>query len=294
MIYDIRHVTTYAYAAPVPFAHHGLHLLPVDRPGLRVLKADIRIEPRVTERRDGRDFFGNGFSIVAIDEPHDRLVVTLTARVERNPPPASLLERAGDLAEVREDAAASLDLSAASPVHFLFASRRVPLDPQIRAYAAESFPPGLPVAEGALHLARRIKRDFVYEPGATDADTPPAVSFAMRRGVCQDFAHVMIAGLRGLGLPVAYVGGYLRTVPPPGRPRLQGADATHAWVSVWCGEAAGWVGVDPTNGVAAGADHIELAIGRDYADVAPIEGVILTSGAQQLGVAVDVIPLTAI
>jgi transglutaminase-like putative cysteine protease len=140
---------------------------------------------------------------------------------------------------------------------------------------------------------RRIKAGFAYEIGATTVETTPAMSFRLRRGVCQDFAHVMISGLRGLGLPAAYVSGYLRTVPKPGEPRLEGADAMHAWVMVWCGEAAGWCGLDPTNAVLAGDDHVVLAIGRDYADVAPIDGIVFASGEQRLEVSVSVTPAEA-
>jgi transglutaminase-like putative cysteine protease len=137
---------------------------------------------------------------------------------------------------------------------------------------------------------QRINRDFAYDAKATEISTPLLEVFEKRRGVCQDFAHVMIAGLRGLGLPAAYVSGYLRTTPPPGRPRLQGADATHAWVSVWCGSDLGWLGFDPTNDLVIGNDHVVLAVGRDYTDVSPVDGVIVGSRKQKLAVAVDVIP----
>ena len=185
----------------------------------------------------------------------------------------------------------SLDLSPNSPTHYLFPSRQVSLDPEIRVYAAESFTTDRPVLDAAVELMGRIKADFTYEIGATNASTMPSMSFALRRGVCQDFAHVMISGLRGLGLPACYVSGYLRTVQPGDEIKLEGADAMHAWVLVWCGEQAGWHGLDPTNGIRAGEDHVTLAIGRDYADVAPIDGVVLASGRQRLTTAVDVIPV---
>jgi transglutaminase-like putative cysteine protease len=156
----------------------------------------------------------------------------------------------------------------------------VPLDAAITRYAGLSFPVGRPVLEGAIELMKRIKGDFAYVPGATDADTSPSEAFVARKGVCQDFAHVMIAGLRGLALPARYVSGYLRTEPPAGQARLEGADET------------GWVGLDPTNGIVAGEDHLVLAIGRDYSDVSPLDGVIIASGAHSLTVAVDVIPLS--
>jgi transglutaminase-like putative cysteine protease len=148
------------------------------------------------------------------------------------------------------------------------------------------------VRASAEELMRRIKSDFIYEPGVTTVTTTPSMSFALRRGVCQDFAHIMISGLRGLGLPASYVSGFLRTVPRPGAVRLEGADAMHAWVMVWCG-AAGWRGLDPTNALIANEDHVVLAVGRDYADVAPIDGVVLASGRQRLTAAVDVIPIEA-
>ena len=137
----------------------------------------------------------------------------------------------------------------------------------------------------------RIKAEFVYEVGATTASTMPPMSFALRRGVCQDFTHIMISGMRSLGLPVAYVSGYLRTTQSPNETKLEGADAMHAWASVWCGKDAGWVGFDPTNGMLAGTDHVVLAIGRDYADVAPMDGVIFASGAQRLETSVRVLPV---
>ena len=145
--------------------------------------------------------------------------------------------------------------------------------------------------DGAIDLMLRIKAEFAYELGATTASTTPPMSFALRRGVCQDFSHIMISGMRSLGLPAAYVSGYLRTVQSPAEVKLAGADAMHAWVLVWCGADAGWIGLDPTNGILAGNDHVVLAIGRDYADVAPIDGVIFASGGQRLEVAVQVAPV---
>ena len=192
---------------------------------------------------------------------------------------------------MRAAAYASADLSPQSPSHYLFPSRQVSLDPEIRDYAASSFTPGRPVLDGAIDLMNRIKAEFVYEIGATTATTTAPMSFALRRGVCQDFSHIMISGMRSLGLPAAYVSGYLRTVQRPGEARLEGADAMHAWVMAWCGDEAGWIGLDPTNGMLAGNDHVVLAIGRDYADVAPIDGVIVASGGQRIEVSVQVVPL---
>jgi transglutaminase-like putative cysteine protease len=190
---------------------------------------------------------------------------------------------------VRDLAFAAHSLGPESPVGFVFASALVPVLSPVTAYAAESFTPGSGVLAGAVDLMHRIRSGFKYDPKATVISTPLREVFDKRHGVCQDFAHVMIAGLRGLGLPAAYVSGYLRTIPPPGKPRLQGADATHAWVSLWCGDELGWIGFDPTNDLLVENDHIVLGVGRDFADVSPVDGIIIGSPKQKLGVAVDVI-----
>src|SRR5262249_59624784 len=176
-----------------------------------------------------------------------------------------------------------------SPVGYVFASKLVPVLQPVTAYAAASFAPGAGILAGSADLMRRIRREFKYDSKATVISTPLDEVFAKRHGVCQDFGHVMIAGLRGLGLPAAYVSGYLRTIPPPGKPRLQGADATHAWVSLWCGADLGWIGLDPTNDLLVENDHIILGVGRDFSDVSPVDGIIVGSRKQKLNVAVDVI-----
>src|SRR5882757_8230969 len=288
MIYDIRQVTTYHYASHVAYARHVLRLTPIDRPGQRVHATALEVEPAPIERREGGDFFGNRMTWIELDQPHDMLSVRVAARVAVKRDAMLPAETTPPWEEIRAAAFGSVDLSPNSPTHYLFASRQVSLDPEIRAYAAESFLPGRPVLDAAVELMRRIKADFVYEIGVTTASTTPPMSFALRRGVCQDFAHIMISGMRGLGLPAAYVSGYLRTVQSAKEPRLEGADAMHAWVLAWCGEEAGWCGLDPTNAIAAGDDHVVLAIGRDYADVAPIDGVIFASGGQRLAVSVSV------
>lgn len=291
MIYDVRQITTYAYGSGVPFARHLARLTPVDRPGQRVLAVDLAIEPEPAERQEAEDFFGNRVTSIALDRPHHRLEVTLTARVAVSPPEPLLASLTPPWTAVRERAAGSADPGPDSPAHGLYPSRAIGLDDRITEWTAASFPMGLPILEAALDLNRRIKAEMRYRPGTTDAATPPIEAFMARRGVCQDFAQVMIAGLRGLGLPARYVSGYLRTIPPPGRPRLEGADATHAWAEVWCGVETGWVGLDPTNGIPAGEDHVILAVGRDYADVSPLDGVIVASAGHSLTVKVDVVPV---
>ncbi len=319
MIYDIRQTTTYSYASPVAYSRHVLRLTPIDRVGQRVHAAALDVDPAPIARREGADFFGNRMTAIEIEQPHDLLSVRVAARVAVKRDVVVAADATPPWEAVRHAAFTSLDLTPNSPTHYLFPSRQVSLDPEIRAYAAESYTPDRPVLAAALDLMRRIKADFAYEIGATTASTTPPMSFALRRGVCQDFAHIMISGLRAAGLPAAYVSGYLRTgplpLPPPqsasqtrvnalmlgegrgggedkrGGDKLTGADAMHAWVLAWCGEADGWIGLDPTNGIFAGDDHIVLAIGRDYADVAPIDGVIVASGGQRLAVSVSVTPV---
>lgn len=293
MIYDVRQVTDYRYARPVVFAQHVLRIVPVARPGQSVESCRLSIAPEPSGRRDDTDFFGNHRIFLDLDRPHRELRIEMSARITVSGRSRPLPGMDPPWERVRETAFASADMSPHSPVHALFPSTYVPRDPAIRAYASASFPPGRPIIEAALDLARRIQSDFDYAPGETDTSTPAAKAFAMRKGVCQDFTHIMISGLRGLGLPAAYVSGFLRTIPPAGEERLEGADATHAWVSVWCGEALGWWGFDPTNGLIVDEDHIVLAIGRDFVDVAPNGGVVIASGDHDIAVAVDVKPIGA-
>jgi transglutaminase-like putative cysteine protease len=289
MIYDVRQMTAYTYASPVTYARHVLRLTPIDRPRQRVHVAALDVLPAPIRRREGFDFFGNRVIWIELNQPHEKLAVHVIARVAVDYRGDDTQLASPPWETVRDEALAVADIGPTAPGHFLFPSRQVSLDPEIRDYVRESFRTGRPILEAAVELGRRIKKDFTYEIGATTATTTPSMSFALRRGVCQDFAHIMISGMRGLGLPAAYVSGYLRSYSEE-RPRLEGADAMHAWVNIWCGAEIGWIGFDPTNAIAAGNDHIVLAIGRDYADVAPIDGVILASGGQHIDVAVSVIP----
>ncbi len=291
MIYELRHLTTYGYSRSVPFARCILRLLPRNGPGQEVKKSELLITPRPTERIDAICFFGNRTTSITITKPHRELKVEMRARIEvhRPAPPHPALTRSWE--EVARLALSSASLAPDSPAHHLYPSRLVPHVQSVVDYARNSFAPGRPVLEAASELMARIRRDFTYDPEATEVTTPLAEAFAARHGVCQDFAHIMIAGLRGIGLPAAYVSGYIRTIPPPGQKRLQGADASHAWVTLWCGPETGWVGLDPTNDLIVADDHIVTAFGRDYADVAPLDGVVIGAGTQKVGVAVDVIPV---
>jgi transglutaminase-like putative cysteine protease len=289
VIYDIRHVTTYSYESPVSFARCSLRLEPRSGDGQQLVSHSVDIRPRPAERTVRRDFFGTHTESVLIETAHRNLRIDSRSRVSVSRQVLGRDAPSPSWEDIRDVAFEATSLGPSSPVGYVFASSLVPVQAPVTAYAAASFPHGSGIVAGAVDLMHRIRTEFKYDPKATVISTPLKEVFEKRHGVCQDFAHVMIAGLRGLGLPAAYVSGYLRTIPPPGQPRLQGADATHAWVSVWCGDAIGWIGFDPTNDILVGNDHIILAIGRDFSDVSPVDGIIVGSRKQKLGVAVDVL-----
>lgn len=291
MIYDIRHVTRYAYELPVASATLALRVTPRTGFDQRCLHHALTIEPHPKSLRSETDFFGNAVTMATIEAGPRSLTIEAGARVDVSRPVVAPDGASPDWKEIAESALDQPSLGADAPAHFLFASPRIALAAPITAFAAKSFSSRRSIADGARDLAARIRADFAYSPQVTDVSTPLHQAFAQRRGVCQDFAHIMIAGLRGLGLPARYISGYIRTIPSPGQPRLEGADATHAWVSVWCGAGIGWLDVDPTNAVDAGNDHIVLAVGRDFSDVSPVHGVFVGSGPQELQVGVDVVPV---
>jgi transglutaminase-like putative cysteine protease len=289
VIYDIRHVTTYSYESSVNFARCSLRLEPRSGDGQQLVSHSVDIRPRPADRTARRDFFGTLTESILIETPHRHLRIDSRSRVSVSRRAPGRTTQGPAWENVRDVAFEAASLGPASPIGYVFASPLVPVQQPVTGYAALSFPPGCGILAGAVDLMHRIRTDFKYDAKATVISTPLEEVFEKRHGVCQDFAHVMIAGLRGLGLPAAYVSGYLRTIPPPGKPRLQGADATHAWVSLWCGEEIGWVGLDPTNDLLVENDHIVLAVGRDYSDVSPVDGIIVGSRKQKLSVAVDVL-----
>jgi len=289
VIYDIRHITTYSYESSVSFARCSLRLEPRSGDGQQLVSHTVEIRPRPAERTVRRDFFGTHTESVLIETAHRNLRIDSRSRVSVSRRTVARTAPSPCWETVRDVAFEATSLGPASPVGYVFASALAPVLAPVTAYAAASFPPGRGILSGAVDLMHRIRNGFRYDSKATVISTPLKEVFEKRHGVCQDFAHVMIAGLRGLGLPAAYVSGYLRTIPPPGQPRLQGADATHAWVSVWCGTELGWVGFDPTNDLLIENDHIILAVGRDFSDVSPVDGIIVGSRKQKLAVAVDVL-----
>lgn len=290
MRYDIRLTIDYTYPAASDHVRNILRLLPLEGPRQRVMASLLTVEPPPDERRDGADFFGNPTITVAWHQPVDQITFRLRAAAERLALPDQA-DLSPPLASLGAELGATPDIGPRSPQHFLAASPRIAPDPAILAFARMAIGDAPSTRAGIEALGRALHAGMVYDPEATDAQTPPEAAFAARRGVCQDFAQIMIAGLRGLGVPAAYVSGFLRTYPPSGQPRLEGVDAMHAWVTAWCGTAQGWLEYDPTNGQWAGEDYIAVAMGRDYADVAPVRGAIRTAGAQDSTQAVDVIPL---
>jgi transglutaminase-like putative cysteine protease len=292
VIYQVRHLTAYSYDLPVASAQLVLRVTPRDEAGQHCIMHCLDIAPMPETVISENDFYGNVVNIVTIETSHTELRIEATSRVEvsRKALPAM---PGPQWEQVADAALADRDLSRSAPVHFMFPSPQVALALDVTRYARDSFRQGRGIFESCRDMIGRIRSDFAYEKETTDIGTPLTQAFAERRGVCQDFAHIMIAGLRGIGLPAAYVSGYIRTIAPPGAKRLEGADATHAWVSVWCGPDTGWRGFDPTNAIEVVDDHIALAVGRDFSDVSPVYGVFVGSGTDALDVEVEVIPVTA-
>ncbi|MBA3898210.1 MAG: transglutaminase family protein [Sphingomonadaceae bacterium] len=291
MRYAIRHETRFSYGAPVRFARCNLRLKPIIWSGQTLVAHDLSVEPggHLSLARADASLANVTRLVIEAAVTELSIVSRATVDVDRRIPAPTASDP--DLATVARLARESRDVSASSPANYLFPSPMVALDPAIADWCAPSLAPERGALDAAIDLARRIQSEFTYDSDATKTETLPANAFARRTGVCQDFAQVMISGLRSAGLPAAYVSGYLRTLPPPGEARLVGADATHAWVLLWCGPERGWVGVDPTNGIWMAGDHIVTAIGRDYSEVAPIDGIFLGQGARSMHVGVDVEPL---
>jgi transglutaminase-like putative cysteine protease len=285
--YRIRHSTAYRYGDEILLAHHLLHLAPRPVPHQRTLSFRMDITPRPVAMAEHVDAFGNPTTYLEMREPHGTLTVLTEMEVEVEDPPLPPPGAATPWESLRDALAGPADEATRAANAYMYESALVPTDADLKDFAAPSFPPGRGIAAAALDLARRIHRDFTFDPEATTIATPIAEVLRDRRGVCQDFAHLQIACLRSLGLAARYVSGYLRTTPPPGQERLVGADVSHAWLSVWCGGES-WLDLDPTNGRSGSSDMIALAWGRDYDDVSPMRGVILGGSEQHLSVEVDV------
>lgn len=294
MKYRVVHKTTYSGRQSVSIGHNQAWLEPrlVARQWLESFSLKIDPEPSIRSRRV--DFFGNPVTLFSFNDGYDQLDVTATTLVTIT----AVRDYADELSrrqspEWKDVAKSVAEHSAGATLEasqFLYPSPRIQWSEEMRTYAEESFTGSRPILVGLQHLTQRIHKEFAYDPKSTTVTTPVHEVFRIRRGVCQDFAHLQIAMLRSLGLPARYVSGYLRTYPAEGKPRLVGADASHAWLSCFCG-TAGWVDVDPTNNKFIASDHVTLAWGRDYSDVPPVTGVFIGGGQHRLAVEVDVLPL---
>ena len=284
--YRVRHETHYEYGAMVTSGRHLLHLTPRTTEWQAVIEHRRGVEPAPTESSEDFDFFGNPIVRLAIDRPHEKLALVTESLVEVQARPVSADTPAWDVVRATI-ATASIELELAQ---FLAPSPFAPVLEESAVYARRHLEPGRAWLPALLALAKAIHAEFKYDPEATTVGTPVRTVLARRRGVCQDFAHVMTSCLRSLGLPARYVSGYILTTPPPGKPRLVGADASHAWVSSWCPEV-GWVDFDPTNAKLVTTEFVTLGWGRDFGDVTPVRGVVLGGGTQELEVSVTVIPV---
>jgi transglutaminase-like putative cysteine protease len=291
VLYDISLQIAYDYEYPADSSRHIVRLTPAEVPGeQRQIVGTLKIDPQPAEQRTSVDFFGNRSVELAYYKSHQAIKFLSRSRVERfgRQPPS---ETGPTLAQLKEEIETVKSVDAWSPHHFRNASARVSIDNLTTEYAQAATRDANTVLEILKRLGECLHADFSYDPKATTVETPMLDAFRGRRGVCQDFSHIMIACLRGVGIPAAYVSGFLRTIPPPGKKRLEGADAMHAWVRAWCGTKIGWVEYDPTNASFAGLDYIVIARGRDYADVAPIKGVLRSYGKHTSTQKVDVIPV---
>jgi transglutaminase-like putative cysteine protease len=288
MIYRVRHTTTYAYASSVSLSHNAICLRPRDSMVQTCSAYELLVYPEPAVLNHTVDCFGNQVTFFVLQEPHTALTMTANSTVEVTAPDLPHLATLLPWEEVRDHLRCDRSEASLEAYQFVFDSRHIATRPDLLSYAASSFPPGRPLLEAVHDLTRRIHTDFTYDPKATSVSTPVNDVLRDRHGVCQDFAHLQIGCLRALGLAARYVSGYLLTQPPPGQEPLVGAQASHAWVSVYC-PGYGWIDVDPTNNVFPTDGHITVAFGRDYSDVSPIKGVFLGGGEHTLQVDVDVV-----
>ncbi|MEE4155286.1 MAG: transglutaminase family protein [Erythrobacter sp.] len=286
MIYRVSHVTKLDYAAAVANARFNLRLIPKLWHGHALHDHALVITPQPSTRSDHAGPYWVITTQIGFTSPLEKLEIANEFTIEI--PDAKRANSDVDLASMRSAALGVRDLGVLSPAPYLFASRLAVHDEAIAQWGATRMQGKAGIIAAATALMGEIHQEFTFAPGTTTSSTPPGEAFLARTGVCQDFTHVMIIALRSYGIPAAYVSGYLRTLPPPGRERLVGADAMHAWVNVWCGSTLGWIGFDPTNNCLTHEDHIPIAMGRDYADVSPIDGTFIGSSPQRMSTAVDV------
>lgn len=293
MLYRVHHTTTYDYADNVSLSHNLLHLTARNAPNQVCHRTRLLISPVPGASTATMDYFGNYSTFFTIQEPHKKLRITAIniTEIKEGPPPD--VRQSPPWEQVRTQLKQERSDAFLNAYQFVFDSPYIPNLSELKQYAGPSFTPGRPFLEAVQDLMQRIHGEFTYDPTATSTATPLRDVLNLRKGVCQDFAHLQIGCLRSLGLAARYISGYLLTNPPPGQPRLQGADASHAWLSVYC-PRFGWIDFDPTNNMIPTEKHILLAWGRDYEDVSPIKGIILGGGQHTVSVAVDVEEISSI
>ncbi len=292
MLYEVRHETRFRYGGPVSMSHQLLKLKPRRSSRQNVLASDLDVTPAPSVQRNWSDYFGNDVTFVTVQEPHRELLITSTSRVEVLPGMSIMLDFSPAWEVVAQSMQAPASSEALRASQYSFQSPYVDVHQDLRDFALKTFSSGRPLLEAAMALTSRIHSDFTYQGGVTDVSTPVRQVLEQKSGVCQDFAHLEIACLRSIGLPARYVSGYLMTRPPEGKEKRQGADESHAWLSVWCPEL-GWVDFDPTNNLIPNVEHVTVAWGRDYGDVSPVSGFIFGGGRHQVHVSVDMVPATA-
>jgi transglutaminase-like putative cysteine protease len=287
MKYRILHKTAFRYSEPASLSQNELFLHPRKTETQRVMQSRLTIVPEPQYLQQRTDYFGNTAHVFMVQQPHDALTMNAVSTVETCLTVTPIAASTALWESVARRLTAPEGPAELAASQFVFVSPLITVSPEAMAYGRQSFPPGTPVLVGGLDLMRRIFTEFTYDKSATTVDTAVDQVLVDRKGVCQDFAHVAISCLRSLGLAARYVSGYLETSPSPGKPRLVGADASHAWVSLFVPDA-GWVDLDPTNNMIAGENHITVAWGRDYGDITPVKGVVMGGGVHSLSVTVDV------
>jgi transglutaminase-like putative cysteine protease len=290
VVYEVSHRTTYRYSIPVSLSHHVLHLTPRPCPYQVCHRSALSITPTPTAHTTGIDYFGNPVAFVTLQNQHKELMLHARSVIEVLP-----TDRPDPAATMPWDAifhqlSRQTDEDALDALQYAFESAQTRATDEIRAFAETLFPPGRPVLAGTLALTEALHRELTFDTTATTVSTPLADVWRTRRGVCQDFAHLQLACLRTLRIPARYISGYILTRPPEGKDKLVGADASHAWLSVWC-PGHGWVDVDPTNNLWVANEHVTLAWGREYSDISPVNGAIFGGGAHAVEVGVDMVPI---
>lgn len=290
MIYQLRHRTLFEYSTPVTFVYNMFRLMPRELPWQIVQESTLTVFPEPSVLSERIDYFGNNVVFCDIEQKHEVMHVLMESVIDIRPRPVPVLPGMSwdAVCERLRGAKTSEGLDA---FQFCFASPGVPLLPESKAYCIPSCKPGLSAHQVAIYLMQRIHTDFTFDSAATTVSTPVKEVLKNRRGVCQDFAHLMISCLRSVGIPARYISGYIQTTPPPGRARLEGADASHAWIGVYC-PVNGWLDLDPTNNKMVDEQFITVAWGRDYQDVSPVTGVMFGGGKHQVRAEVDMIPET--